>query len=268
MPRSSPTVSSALALDAGSGTAFRKRWMDLLASLQSEPSITAAAKVVGLSYKAAWDAVATMNNLAGQVLVERSVGGKGGGGARLTAHGLRLVQTFRAVEVENERFVQRVNRRVRDKTDLLSLGRMTMMTSARNHFSGTVTRIMRGAVNDEVQLRLPGGETLVAVITRESTQTLGLKKGAEAIALIKASWIIVAMDEGAPLKLSARNRLAGVVSRLTPGAVNTEVIIELKGGQSVAAIVTQASVKTLGLEVGKAASAIFKASSVILGVAG
>ncbi|MGQ0501274.1 MAG: TOBE domain-containing protein [Panacagrimonas sp.] len=268
MPRPSPTVNSALTLDAGGGTAFRKRWMDLLASLQSQPSITAAAKAVGLSYKAAWDAIATMNNLAGQVLVERSVGGKGGGGARLTAHGLSLVETFRAVEAENERFVQRVNRRVRDKTPLQSLGRMTMMTSARNHFSGTVTRIERGAVNDEVQLKLPGGETIVAVITRESTQTLGLKKGADAIALIKASWIIVAVDEGAPLKLSARNCLSGVVRSLTAGAVNTEVIIGLKGGQSVAAIVTQASVAALGLEVGKPASAVFKASSVILGVTG
>ncbi|MGQ0700175.1 MAG: TOBE domain-containing protein [Panacagrimonas sp.] len=268
MSRSAPQVGSALSLDAGGGTAFRKRWMDLLASLQTEPSITAAAKSIGLSYKAAWDAIATMNNLAGRAVVERSVGGKGGGGAWLTPHGLRLVETFRAVEAENERFVQRVNRRMRDQADLNALGRMTMMTSARNHFAGKVTRIARGAVNDEVELKLPGGEKIVAIITHESTETLGLKKGAEAIALIKASWIIVAVEGGAALKLSARNRLGGVVRSLTQGAVNTEVVIELKGGQSVAAIVTQASAKSLGLAVGKPASAIFKASSVILGVAG
>lgn len=268
MPRSVPKVGSALSLDTGGGTAFRKRWMDLLAALQTEPSITAAAKAIGLSYKAAWDAIATMNNLAGRAVVERSVGGKGGGGARLTPHGVRLVETFRAVEVENDRFVQRVNRRVRDQADLKTLGRMTMMTSARNHFSGKVARITRGTVNDEVELKLPGGEKIVAIITHESTETLGLKKGAEAIALIKASWIIVAVDADAPLKLSARNRLSGVVCSLTPGAVNTEVVIELKGGQSVAAIVTRASAKSLGLAVGEPASAIFKASSVILGVAG
>ncbi|MGQ0622658.1 MAG: TOBE domain-containing protein [Panacagrimonas sp.] len=268
MSRAAPQVGSALSLDAGGGTAFRKRWMDLLAVLQTEPSITAAAKAIGLSYKAAWDAIATMNNLAGRAVVERSVGGKGGGGARLTAHGLRLVETFRAVEAENERFVQRVNRRVRDRADLNTLGRMTMMTSARNHFAGKVTRITRGAVNDEVELKLPGGEKIVAIITHESTETLGLKKGAEAVALIKASWIIVAVEDGAPLKLSARNRLSGVVGSLTPGAVNTEVVIGLKGGQSVVAIVTRASATSLELAVGKTASAIFKASSVILGVAG
>lgn len=255
-------------MQAGGGATFRKRWMDLLASLQTEPSITAAAKAVGLSYKAAWDAIATMNNLAGQVLVERSVGGKGGGGARLTAQGVRLVETFRAVEQENTRFVERVNRRVRDQADLKSLGRMSLMTSARNHFVGKVTRITRGAVNDEVELKLPGGEKIVAVVTHESTETLGLKKGVEAIALIKASWIIVAVEDGsAPVKLSARNRLSGVVHSLSAGAVNTEVVIQLQGGASVAAIVTKASAKSLGLAPGKPASAIFKASSVILGVA-
>lgn len=268
MPRRTPQLGSELTLDAGGGKAFKKRWMDLLACLRDESSITAAAKHVGLSYKAAWDAIATMNNLSGQTLVERSVGGKGGGGAKLTKQGLRLVETFHAVEAENARFVERVNRRVRDRADLQSLGRMTMMTSARNHFSGKVSRLTRGAVNDEVELKLSGGDRIVAVITHESTETLGLKKGAEAIALIKASWIIVGVDDGKDeLKMSARNCLRGKVSQLTQGAVNTEVIIELKGGQSVAAIITDASVKSLGLKVGKPACAIFKASSVILAVA-
>lgn len=270
MPRAVTRVGSTLTIEAGDGVAFRKRWMDLLAALQSEPSITAAAKAVGLSYKAAWDAIATMNNLAGQMLVERSVGGLGGGGARLTPHGARLVKTFSAVEQENARFVERVNRRVRDKADLKSLGRMTMMTSARNHFVGTVTRLKAGAVNDEVELTLPGGEKIFAIVTHESTETLGLKKGVEAIALIKASWIIVAVEgeAAATVKLSARNRLSGIVSSLSAGAVNAEVVIELKGGHSVAAIVTKASAKALGLAPGKRASAIFKASSVILAVAG
>ena len=269
MPRATPRVGSTLTMDAGAGASFRKRWMDLLAALESESSITAAAKAVGLSYKAAWDAIATMNNLAGQVLVERSVGGKGGGGARLTAQGARLVETFRAVEQENTRFVERVNRRVRDRADLKSLGRLTMMTSARNHFVGKITRIARGAVNDEVELKLPGGEKIISIITHESSETLGLKKGVEAIALIKASWIILGVeDAGGTMKLSARNRLSGVVSSLSAGTVNTEVVIDLKGGQSVAAIVTRASARALGLVPGKAASSIFKASSVILLVAG
>lgn len=265
----SPKLEAQLSIRPGAGAPFRKRWMDLLGSLESEGSITAAAKSVKLSYKAAWDAIAAMNNLSEAVLVERSVGGKGGGGARLTPQGKRLVATFRAVEAESERFVQRVNRRVRDKSDIATLGRMTVLTSARNHFAGRIARITKGAVNDEVELMLSGGDRIVATITRESTHALGLRKGGEAVALIKASWIIVGVDdEDAPLKLSARNCLRGVVSRITRGTVNSEVVMDLKGGASVVAIVTHGSAKSLKLVPGKPAMAIFKASSVILGVPG
>ena len=69
------------------------------------------------------------------------------------------------------------------------------------------------------------------------------------------------------MRLSARNQLAGSVTRIVPGAVNTEVVLELPGGGSVAAIITNQSATALGLAQGSAATAIFKASSVILGVA-
>ncbi|MCC2658888.1 MAG: LysR family transcriptional regulator [Panacagrimonas sp.] len=264
-----PRLEAQLSIRPGEGAPFRKRWMDLLGSLESEASITAAARAVGLSYKAAWDAIAAMNNLSPDPLVERSVGGRGGGGARLTAAGRRLVKTFRAVEVESERFVQRVNRRVRDRDGLATLGRMTLLTSARNHFVGRVSRVLTGAVNDEIELTLPGGDRIVAVITRGSSRTLGLKRGIEAVALVKSSWIILGLEDAvAPLKLSARNCLRGTVRRIVPGSVNSEVELELAGGASLVAVVTRESVKALGLAPGKGASAIFKASSVILGVAG
>ncbi len=241
--------------------------MELLASIDATRSISAAARAIGLSYKAAWDAVEAMNNLSEKPLVVRSKGGRGGGGTQLTARGKQLVSTFRAVETENARFLKLLNTRIRNfDQDLRIIGRLTMLTSARNHFSGKVVRIKPGAVNDEVELALPGGEKLVSVVTHESVENLGLKVGAEAVALVKASWVIVAVAEGRRLKLSARNQLRGVIKRLTTGAVNTEVVIELKGGNSVAAIITNRSADELKLAEGKAATAIFKASSVILGV--
>ncbi|HSW11832.1 MAG TPA: TOBE domain-containing protein [Solimonas sp.] len=262
-------VSGSLQLETRLGTIGNPRWIELLAALGDSHSITQAAKAVGLSYKAAWDAVEAMNNLSDRPLVERVVGGKGGGGTRLTLRGSQLVETYRAVAAEHARFLERVNGRINNaEADLRMLGRLTMMTSARNHFSGKVVRIKAGAVNDEVELELSGGERLVAIVTHESVENLGLKKGVDALALVKASWVIVALDEGPEMKLSARNRLRGSVSKLTRGAVNSEVVIGLKGGNSVAAVITNTSVDELGLTEGKAASAIFKASSVILGVAG
>lgn len=140
-----------------------------------------------------------------------------------------------------------------------------MQTSARNQFLGKVARVTRGAVNDEIELDVAGGHTIVAIVTHESADSLGVQPGSEAFALIKASSIIVTTEEKG-VRFSARNRLTGTISRRQPGAVNTEAVIDLPGGGSVAAIVTNESAQALGLEVGKKASAIFKASSVIIGV--
>lgn len=142
-----------------------------------------------------------------------------------------------------------------------------MKTSARNQFLGKVTSVREGAVNDEVELDVSGGNRIVATITRDSTASLGLKAGSEAFALVKASSIIILTDDSGA-RFSARNRLNGTVSRVQPGAVNTEVVIELAGGASVAAIITNESSNNLELAVGKPASALFKASSVIIGVPG
>ncbi len=68
------------------------------------------------------------------------------------------------------------------------------------------------------------------------------------------------------MKLSARNILEGTVSAIHPGAVNAIVVLELEGGQMLTSSISMMSLKELGLEVGKKASAIVKASSVIIGV--
>jgi len=123
-----------------------------------------------------------------------------------------------------------------------------------------------GHLLDRRPTLLSGGERIVAIVTHRSVQQLGLRKGVDAIALIKASSVIVAVGNGAPMKLSARNQLTGTISRIVAGAVNTEVVIDLAGGNSVAAIITRASATQMRLLEGKNAIAIFKASSVILAV--
>jgi molybdate transport system regulatory protein len=140
-----------------------------------------------------------------------------------------------------------------------------MLTSARNQLSGKVTAVERGAVNDEVEITLPDGQKIVAILTHSSTTALGLQIGSEAFALIKASWIILLTESGG-VRLSARNLLAGTVETVTPGAVNAEVTLKLASGDIVAAIITNESVNSLALKPGVRAQAAFKASSVIVGV--
>ncbi len=144
-----------------------------------------------------------------------------------------------------------------------------MKTSARNQLAGTVTAVRPGAVNDEVELALAGGTTLVAIVTHASAVALDLKPRAAATALIKASHVLLATGLGSA-KVSARNRLHGTVCAVAPGAVNSEVTLELDGGGGVriVAIVTEASARALGLAPGVEATALVKASDVILAVPG
>ena len=141
-----------------------------------------------------------------------------------------------------------------------------MKASARNQFSGTVSDVVIGVVNAEVHVSLKGAATIVATITKESVETLDIKSGVSVIALVKAPQIIVVTNFGG-YRLSARNQLQGTVTEVKPGAVNTEIDIELSGGEKVFATVTNDSVKTLELHKGQAATAIFKAGAVILAVA-
>lgn len=141
-----------------------------------------------------------------------------------------------------------------------------MKASARNQFSGIVSTVVTGAVNAEVHVSLKGGETIVASITKESLETLSIKEGMAVIALVKAPQIIIVTDFGG-YRLSARNQLPGTVGAVKTGAVNTEVDIELSGGEQVVATVTNDSIETLGLSKGRPVTAVFKAGAVILGVA-
>jgi molybdate transport system regulatory protein len=142
-----------------------------------------------------------------------------------------------------------------------------MKISARNQFPGTIKAVNLGAVNAEIEIALKGGETIISSITKDSVENLDLKEGKAVIALIKAPQVILVTDFGG-YKLSARNQLPGEITLVKPGAVNAEVDVQLKGGDQVAATVTNDSVENLGLKKGQAVTVVFKAGAVILAVAG
>lgn len=242
----------------------------LLEAIAEQGSISQAAKHVPLSYKAAWDAVDAMNNLADQPLVQRSTGGRAGGGTQLTEHGRRVVAMYRAIEGENQAALDRLAGQFADAPggDVPAFQRllrpMSVRTSARNQFVGTVCGLRTGPVDFEVLVRLDEQTELAAVVTRTSAENLQLAIGSEVIVLVKSSSLMLLTDP--TLRISARNRLWGTVSGLIEGPVNAEVTLDLGSGRSATAVVTRESVASLGLVLGARACAAFKVSSVILAV--
>lgn len=140
-----------------------------------------------------------------------------------------------------------------------------MKISARNLFKGIIKTIHLGAVNDEVELSLNDTLTITAIITHQSRQRLQLKEGDKAFALIKSSFVILATDMD-NIQLSTRNCLTGLVGKIVSGEVNSEVTLNLVGDRFIVAVITNDSCRDMGLKPGSKATAIFKASSVILGV--
>lgn len=250
------------------GVALGDTRIRLLEAIERHGSISQAAKAVPLSYKAAWDAIDAINNLSGQTLVECSTGGRHGGGSRLTDYGRQVVALYRAMEAEYQATLERVASRLgEDGAQSFAhfrqlIQRMGLKASARNQFAGRIVALREGAVDFEVRLQLDAETEIAAIITRESAENLGLAVGVGAVALVKSSSVLLTTDPN--LRLTARNRLWGEVSRIHTGPVNAEVTLLLPGGKCVCAVVTHDSVAALGLEVGVRAGAVFKASAVIL----
>jgi len=86
------------------------------------------------------------------------------------------------------------------------------------------------------------------------------------VGLVKAPSVTVLTDAG-NYRFSARNQLAGQVTNVVKGAINSEVMIRLRGGDVISAVITNEAVSELQLASGKPATALIKASQVMLGVA-
>lgn len=241
------------------------RRLALLAAIGETGSISAAAKVVGITYKAAWDAVDAMNNLAGDLLVSAQHGGRGGGGAVLTDAGQKVVDDLARMQQLQSAFMAQLGAAGGLDKSFELMRKLSMKSSARNVLSGMVETVNHGGVNAEVNIRLRGGDSLHAIVTCDSAKELELAPGREVQALIKASWIILTGSDDA-FRTSARNRLCGKVHRIVEGEINAEIVVALNGGSTIAAIITQQSLKDMGLKVGDDVCALIKASHIILGV--
>lgn len=232
----------------------------LLQHIAEQGSITQAAKSAGMSYKAAWDAIDELNNLAQTPLVERSIGGKGGGGARLSVAGERVLRLYQRLQQLQSQVLEATE----DADDLHLLSRLMLRTSARNQLHGTVQTITSCGHNDLIRLELAGGLTLDAQITRDSTQRLELAVGSDVVALIKAGWLHLLGE--AQTTSADHNCLSGQIEQILHADNGpSEVRISLPNGQVLCAQTEPQQLETFDLVVGSRTFVQFAPSLVLLG---
>ena len=138
-----------------------------------------------------------------------------------------------------------------------------MKLSARNQLPGKVSNITKGAVNGIVTLDV-NGTPVSATISLNAIEELALRKGRNAYAVIKATEVMI--GKGTHLPLSARNQFPGKVISIEKGAVNSIVKMEVLGGLTMSATISNNAVSDLELKAGDDALAVIKATSVMIGV--
>ena len=258
------TISSNLTLELFNQPFLLEKRIQLLIAIKHSGSINKAAKEVPMSYKSAWEAVETMNNLSIHPIVQRETGGSGGGGTTLTEYGENLLNTYFLLKAEQKKFIENLHRITDLNTGTLKdIRRLSMQISARNQIMGVVEKISHGAVNAEVQIKLKSGNSLVSIITNTATENLELNIDDEVIAVIKSSNVLLSTEN--EMKLSARNCIKGVIEGINQGEVNSEVVINIGNEDKMVTIITTNSIKNMNLKVGTKVNAIIKASDIMIG---
>lgn len=241
--------------------ARRPQRIALLQHIAEQGSITRAAKAAGISYKAAWDAIDELNNLASRPLVERSTGGRGGGGAQLSAEGQRVLRLYQRLQSLQTLMLEAAE----ESGDLDLLGRLMLRTSARNQLQGQVSGLRRVGRHDRVSLALAGGLEIEALITHDSTARLELTLGTTVVALLKAGWVQL-LAAGEPAEAGSNVLEATVEQVLLDAQGPSEVRLALGNRQTLCAFAEGEWLVERSITEGSQVRAQFHPSYVLLGV--
>ena len=140
--------------------------INILRRIHETGSISEAARLSGVSYKAAWQALETLANLAGVPLVEKEVGGNKGGGTRLTATGEEVLKL--ADELTRARAEVLVRFRLKDSPALKNVGVSSLRTSMRNQFPAVIEKLKIGSAQVRLILSIDDTHYIRASCTKES----------------------------------------------------------------------------------------------------
>jgi molybdate transport system regulatory protein len=134
--------------------------------------------------------------------------------------------------------------------------------SARNQISGTIADIKEGAAMSVITVSA-NGHTIMSAITNQAVQELGLRQHDGVIALIKATEGIITKGDAGAMKISARNKVSGRITRIDKGPAMAAVSLDANNWKLTTAITRQAA-DDLQLAQGDQVTALFKATEVLL----
>ncbi len=237
--------------------------MALLRALNTTGSITKAAKACNLSYKAAWDSLHTLQNLMNFPLFTSEIGGKGGGGSKLTAEAENLLFQWEQFLSVHEQILGVLERTMGQNQDLNPLSRLVLQTSARNQLSGKIKGILETGLLTEVTVDLSSGFSIVVQITKDSLNVMGLVVGAPILCLIKASAVQMARSRSLQAGLY-QNHLSGKVVYLESTGSQAEIHIKCSESLLLVASLGKDEFVELDPKQGEELQAIISSSAVIL----
>lgn len=229
--------------------------INILRRIHETGSISEAARLANVSYKAAWQAIETLSNLAGSPLVQKAVGGSKGGGTVLTATGITVLElSERLIQAREKVLAEFANRAT---PELIPISGYSLKTSMRNQFPVILESIARGPAKVRLQLRIDGINIIKASLTQESAQLLGLSAGMRVLALCKATSVEIAQSCEAKRGASV---ISGVVIRAARQEKGGEVTLRLPSGASLVGFARAGH----GLKLGDRAQALISAQAVVV----
>ncbi|MFT7860079.1 MAG: TOBE domain-containing protein [Sulfurimonas sp.] len=236
--------------------------IELLERIAQTGSINAAAKEMKMSYKAAWERINSMNELADHPIINRTIGGKGGGGTKLTDYAYELINTYKKLDELHRQFINRFSEAGDNPEHLAQiLNRHFLTTSARNQLLSTITQITIDKISAVISLQISGGGVIHSAITAKSAQNMHLHIENEVYAIIKSSDVTIQTDQ--PGDQENTNVIEGTVDSLNSNDTHTEVSLKINDKYSIVSLMPNATAEDL--HIGSQAFALIESSKIIIG---
>lgn len=234
----------------------------LLQKIDETGSLSQGAKLAGISYKSAWDAVHAMNQELSAPVVHSEKGGKGGGGAELTHFGRRLLKVYEITgTVQNMALKALLDESVPMNSMLDVMAHFSLKTSARNQLTGMITSIESRGLNDIISVKLSSQQAVNISITHTSCKNLNLQLNQSILLLLKAPAITISK---VILNNEGKNCIKGKLINIEALSDVVELTLDINGNDIMYAVMETHSFQETQLSLNDECFACFDISQAII----